>query len=103
MDRFVRCTCDCKLKPKHMPLTLKMGLFYLICGLALYGFRGGFRKVFTRTGAGAAILRMIAALSIGILLVAWGSLEWAGAVKPFMQKTGDNVFQGAPCNDLRPR
>src|SRR4051794_39006136 len=45
IDRFNLCQCDCTLRGRAMPVTLEMGMFYLACGLALYGLRGAFKRL----------------------------------------------------------
>jgi hypothetical protein len=98
-DRHTRCTCECKLLPLKMPLTLKMGGFYLVCGILIFALKGSFKQV-----SFGLILRMLAALSVGIALVVWGSLEWAGSVSaPFDDGTGVLFHQeaGIDCEDTR--
>jgi hypothetical protein len=99
-DRYNLCNCDCTLRARAMPLTLKMGAFYLVCGLALYGMRGYLKRLRT-PGAATALVRMAVGLALGVALVVWGCLEWAGAVKPPMQDSRGVLFsaerQGGTC------
>lgn len=100
-DRYNLCNCDCTLRARAMPITLKIGAFYLIAGLALYGMRGYLRRLRTR-GAAAALVRMVVGLAVGVALVVWGALEWAGLATPPMQASHGVLFsaqrQGGECH-----
>jgi hypothetical protein len=104
IDRFNLCQCDCTLRGRAMPLTLEMGMFYLACGVLLFGLRGSFKRLRGR-GAGVAALRMFVGLSLGFVLTIWGALEWAQIVKPPLQEPGaalsSSERQGGNCRDLR--